>query len=288
MPIPNLTIIGESINDSVPSTHQFFEVNDVESVKALAASQDAGGAAYIDVNVGLRTGAFLADMVRHVQSVTTKPVSIDTPDPAMAEAGLEAYDRDRAGGRLPILNSISPLRTEMFQLSRIMPFMPILLATERVENGVGEPNHTAAEVHATARQLVAEAARYGIPADRCIVDPGVSPIGADSEQRFHCLVGAARLIHADPDLAGVHMSVGLSNFTVMLPPKRADGSPTRGPLESAFLTLTMPLGMDHVIANVKRKYELLPPDHPAMRCLTECLELEGFDVIMRVQSYYAE
>ena len=51
--------------------------------------------------------------------------------------------------------------------------------------------------------------------------------------------------------------MGLSNFTVMLPPKRADGSPVKGPLESAFLTKAMPLGLDMVIGSVKRNYELL-------------------------------
>ncbi|MCX6894054.1 MAG: dihydropteroate synthase [Verrucomicrobia bacterium] len=288
MPIPQLTIIGESINDSVPSTHKFFEANDLAGLKELAVSQDTGGAGYIDVNVGPRPGAFLAEMVRHVQSVTTKPLSIDTPDPVMAEAGLKAYDRNRAGGRIPVLNSISPLRMEMFQLTKIMPFIPILLATERQENGVSKACHTAAEVHQTARELVAEAGKHGIPVSQCIIDPGISPIGADSEGRFHCLMGAIKLIHADPALKGVHMSVGLSNFSVMLPPKRADGSPTKGPLESAFLTLAVPLGMDHVIGSVKRKYEILAPDHPAMMCLNDCLKLEGFDVIMRVQEYYAE
>ena len=288
MPIPNLTIIGESINNSVPSTLKFFEANDIAGLKELAMSQDIGGAGFIDVNVGPRSGEFLAGMVRHVQSVTTKPISIDTPDPVMAEAGLKAYDRARAGGKMPILNSISPLRTEMFKLTRVMPFMPILLASERVENGVGKPNHAAAEVHQTAREMVAEAGRHGIPVEQCIIDPAISPIGADSEGRFQCLMGAIRLIHADPALKGVHMSVGLSNFTVMLPPKRADGTPTKGPLESAFLTMAVPLGMDHVIGSVKRKYELLPPEHPAMLCLNDCLKLEGFDVIMRVQEFYAE
>ena len=227
MAIPHLTIIGESINDSVPSTHKFFEANDLVGLKELAVAQDLAGAGYIDVNVGARSGEFLAEMVRHVQSVTTKPLSIDTPDPVMAEAALKAYDRERAGGQLPILNSISPLRAEMFQLTRIMPFLPILLASERLENGVGKPNHTAAEVHQSARQLVQEAGRHGIPVNQCIIDPAISPIGADSEGRFHCLMGAIRLIHADPDLQGVHMSVGLSNFSVMLPQKRADGSPTK-------------------------------------------------------------
>lgn len=287
MPIPNLTIIGESINDSVPSTNKLFAANDLAGLKELAVSQDTGGAGYIDVNVGPRPAEFLAEMVRQVQAVTAKPISIDTPDPVMAEAALKAYDCARAGGRLPILNSIAQTRREMFGLTRITPFMPILLASERVENGVGQPNHTAAEVHATARALVEEAGKHGIPVEKCIIDPAISPIGADSDGRFQCLMGAIKLIHGDPALKGVHMSVGLSNFSVMLPPKRADGSPTKGPLESAFLTMSVPLGMDHVIGSVKRKYELLPDDHPAMLCLKDCLALEGFDVIMRVQEYYS-
>ena len=287
MPIPNLTIIGESINDSVPSTNKLFEANDIAGLKELAKSQDLGGAGYIDVNVGPRSAEFLAEMVRQVQGVTAKPISIDTPDPVMAEAGLRAYDRTRAGGKIPILNSISQPRREMFNLVKIAPFMPILLGSERVENGVSQPNHTAQQVYQTACELVAEAGRHGIPVNHCIIDPAISPIGADSEGRFNCMMGAINLIHADPALKGVHMSVGLSNFSVMLPPKRADGSPTKGPLESAFLTLAVPLGMDHVIGSVKRKYEVLPPEHPAMQCLTDCLKLEGFDVIMRVQEYYS-
>ena len=89
------------------------------------------------------------------------------------------------------------------------------------------------------------------------------------------------------DFAGVHVSVGLSNLTVMLPPKRADGSPLKGPLESAFLTKAMPLGLDMIVGSVKRKYQLLPADHPAMICLDDVLEAEGFDAIMRIREFYS-
>ena len=287
MSLPGLTIIGESINDSVPSTHKLFEANDIAGLKELARSQDAGGATYIDVNVGKRSPEFLAEMVRQVQSVTAKPLSIDTPDPVMAEAGLKAYDLNRAGGKIPVLNSISPLRTQMFDLNKIVPFKPILLITERNENGSGQPNHNVAQTYATAQQMIAAAGQHGIPVSDCILDPGISPIGADSDDQFLRLMQSIRSIHADPAFRGVHMSVGLSNFTVMLPPKRADGSPTKSPLESAFLTLAMPLGLDHVIGSVKRKYETLPADHPALQCLTDCLNRTGFDVIMRVQEFYA-
>ena len=287
MAIQGLTIIGESINDSVPSTHKLFDANDIEGLKNLARSQDQGGAAYIDVNVGPRSADFLADMVRQVQSVTAKPLSIDTPDPVMAEAALKAYDRARAGGQLPVLNSISPLRMEMFNLTKIMPFKPILLISERMENGRGMPNHTAEEEYATAQAMLAEVRKRDIPISHCIIDPAIAPLATDSEGHLRRIVNTIQKIHGDPAFAGVHMSVGLSNFTVMLPSKRADGMPVKNALENGFLTIATPLGLDHVIGSVKRQYDLLPADHPAMLCIHDCLKLDGFDVIMRVQEFYS-
>jgi cobalamin-dependent methionine synthase I len=80
-----LTIIGESINDSVPSTKVLFDANDINGLLELAKTQDEKGAGYIDVNVGRRTPEFMADMVKKIQSVTAKPLSIDTPDIALED-----------------------------------------------------------------------------------------------------------------------------------------------------------------------------------------------------------
>ena len=114
----------------------------------------------------------------------------------------------------------------------------------------------------------------------------ITRVNRDGLDKLHRLVAAMEMIHADEYFAGHHASVGLSNFTVMLPSKRPDGSPVKGPLESAFLTKVMPLGLDMVIGSVKRSYDLLPSDHPAMMCLEECLKLSGFDVLMRVREFY--
>jgi 5-methyltetrahydrofolate--homocysteine methyltransferase len=289
MPVPGLTIIGESINDSVPSTRKLFDAQDVDGLLELARWQDAGGAAYIDVNVGARPPEFMADLVRKIQGVTAKPLSIDTPDVELARAGLAAYDPARAGGKKPILNSVTLLRAGMFDLYRLRPFRPILLVSEHAAEGQSRPCRTAEETHQAARLLVGRFldACPGSTADDCIIDPGIVPIGSDTEGNLRRLIGALERIHADGSLAGTHASVGLSNFTVMLPPKRADGSPLKGPLESAFLTKAMPLGLDMVIGSVKRAYALLPPDHPAMLCLEDCLKLEGFEVLMRVREFYA-
>ncbi len=154
MAIAGLTIIGETINDSVPSTKKLFDAADIDGILELARMQDEKGAAYIDVNVGPRPPEFMADMVRQIQGVTARPLSIDTPDPATAEAGLRAYDPARAGGKKPILNSVSALRAEMFDLYKICPFRPILLVSENVVEGRSRPCHTAEETYAAAQQLV--------------------------------------------------------------------------------------------------------------------------------------
>lgn len=290
MAIPGLTIIGESVNDSVPSTKKLFDENDIPGLLELARGQDERGAAWIDVNVGSRPPAFMADLVRRIQSVTAKPLSIDTPDPAIAEAGLRAYDLERAGGRQPILNSISPLRLAMFDLWAARPFIPILMSSERFERGASSANanKTAEETRETARTLLEEARRRvpGFTNDQAIIDPGIAPIGSDCEGQLKRVLDSLALIRKDPFFAGVHMSVGLSNFTVMLPSKTKDGSPVKGPLESAFLTLAMPRGLDTIIGSTVRKYEILPAGHPALACLEDILKLEGYEPLIRLKEFY--
>ena len=290
MSIENLKIIGESINDSVPSTHQLFEENDIDQIIQLAQSQDQRGADFIDVNIGMREPGFMAELVKKIQQMTSKPLSIDTPDIEIAAAGLEAYSMERAENRKPILNSIALSRLDMFDLYQTQPFIPLLLATERMdEQGDAKMNHTAEDTYQTARKFVQIASEHieNFTPDQCILDPGIMPIGSDLEGNFKRLIDSIRMIHDDPELKGVNMSVGLSNFTVMLPSKCADGSPVKSPLESAFLTLAMPLGLNMVIGSVKRKYKILPEDHPARQCLQEILHLEGYDVVTRVMQFYS-
>ena len=274
-----IKIIAESLNASVPSTHELYESGNLDGIRELAKFQDEQGAVYIDVNVGSFSEDLFVQVIREVQSVTKKPLALDSPDPALIEAGLKVYD-DSVG--MPILNSISPRRMELFKLCKVRKFRPILLISE----GESGACHTADETMEAAKLLLSQAKATGIPNEDLIFDPGVAPIGSDSEGNLVRLMETMRRLHADPIFAGFHASVGLSNFTVMLPPKRKDGTPVRSPLESAFLTRTMPLGLDYAIGSVKRNYEILPDDHPAMQCFDDCVKLGGFDAIMRVRKFY--
>jgi 5-methyltetrahydrofolate--homocysteine methyltransferase len=279
MPKAPIKIIAESLNDSVPSTHELYESGNMSGIRELAKFQDEQGAVYIDVNVGSFPADFFAQVIREVQSITKKPLALDSPDPALIEAGLKVYD-DSVG--MPILNSISPLRKELFALYKLKKFRPILLISE----GESGACHTADETIESAKSLLSQAKAMGIPNTDLIFCPGVAPIGSDSEGNLARLMETMRRLHDDPMFAGFHASVGLSNFTVMLPPKRKDGSLVRSPLESAFLTRTMPLGLDYVIGSVKRNYEVLSDDHPAQQCFDDCVKLGGIDAIMRVRKFY--
>ena len=279
----NINIIGESINDSVPATRELFETGDFEGLKELVRFQDEKGAAYIDVNVGSRSIDFFVETIRTVQSVTRKPLSIDTPDVQLAEAGLREYDP--SVGK-PILNSISPLRLEMFELYQLKPFRPILLISETIQDGQAVACRSAEETYTAAKLMLAEARNVGIPNEDLIFDPGIAPIGSDGEGNLSRLLAALKMIQDDPDFAGFHASVGLSNFTVMLPTRRKDGSLVKGALESAFLTRAMPLGLDFVIGSVKRNYETLEEGHPALVCIDDSVRLSGFESIMRVRDFY--
>ena len=285
MAIEGLTIIGESINDSVPTTSQLFDSNDFEGIKRLAKFQQDGGAKYIDVNVGTRDAEVMKKAVTSVCEATTVPLSIDSPDYSLAEAGLRAYD---SGKGKPILNSISPLRTEMFDLYKITPFRPILLLTECLDaSGEGTPSKSVDDAYSAAEYLFAKAKALGIENDDIIFDPGVAPIGSDTEGALARLVGTLKKIQSNPEMKGTHASVGLSNFTVMLPPKRKlDDSPVKSPLESALLTIAFPLGLDYIIGSVRRNYNILDDNHPALECIRDCLSLSGMATVKRVRKFY--
>jgi len=288
-PISGFHIIAESINDSVPTTRELFEKGDVAAIVALAKSQADAGAAYIDVNIGKRDPKLMGELVRAIQAVVTTPLSIDSPDPEIQKQGLLAYDPKKAGNQMPLVNSISELRLEILELNKIQPFKAILICTERVEAGSALPNKLPQEIHDTAKRMKSRVAvaPFNFDNDRIVFDPGLAPVGADFEGLTKCTLDAMTLIHNDPDLKGVHMSLGLSNFTQMLPQKRANGELVKTPLESAFLTLAMPLGLDMSIASTKKKYKILQETDDALVALKEAIAIGGMETVMRIQEFYA-
>lgn len=280
-----LNIIAEKINDSVPSTHELFEKGDIQAIINLAREQ-AEGATYIDVNIGMHEPALMDELIRSIQSQVNLPLSIDTPSPEIAERALKVYDPAKANGNKPLLNSISLGRLEMFDLLKIQPFKTLLMASERLQDNETVQNSQAQDVLDAARQIYEHAKKHGIVNNDIIFDPTIAPVGSDFQGLTRMTVDGIGLIGKHEAFKGCHMSVGLSNFTVQIPSKTQSGALVKTPLENAFLTLTVPRGLDYCVGSTKKKYEFLPEDHPAMIALNDIMKLDGFDVIMRVQEFY--
>lgn len=292
--IEGLKLIGERINPGFRSSKELLDAKDLPGLQALAVDQvRKGGCAYLTVNVGeagTRDPQFLVDLIRAIQAVVDLPLAFDYPAREVQELCLDTYDAGRAQGRWPIMNSVTELRWDMLDIRDRQPFKVVLMASERLEGTRGVPNRTAAEVHQTARRMVERllGGDYGLTADDLFIDVSLGPISADLEGLTRQAVDSIALLGADPDLAGTHKMVGLSNLSISTPPRALDGGLLKVRLESAFLTLTVPHGLDYILGTPGRDYQVLPDDDYVMIGFREAIALDGFDTLMRVQALYTE
>jgi 5-methyltetrahydrofolate--homocysteine methyltransferase len=229
----------------------------------------------------------MAEVVRAIQAVVSLPLSFDFPAIEVQEICLKAYDPDRAGGKAPIVNSITEHRWDLMDLYKSFKFKVIMMASERVEDGIAKNNKTAEEVSSTAKRAVLRLHNdHGMPLDDIFVDMSVSAIIADSEGLNRSTLDAIRRLGADPDLKGLHLMGGLSNIGQQLPPKAVDGSDLKHALECAFLTLAVPHGFDTVLGTPWRGYNALPDDHYVLGIYKSFLEQTGTNAIRLVRKFY--
>jgi 5-methyltetrahydrofolate--homocysteine methyltransferase len=286
----NINIIGERINPGFKSTKALFDNSDIPGIQALAVKQAEAGAAYLNVNIGARARTepqFMAEVIRGIQAVVDLPLSFDFPSAEVQEICLKTYDLDRAKGRLPIVNSITEHRWGLMDLAKSFKFKVILMASERVEDGVAKNNKTADEVASTAKRAALRLKNdYGMSLDDIFIDMSVSAIIADSEGLNRGTLEAIKQIGSDPDLKGLHMMGGLSNIGQQLPPKAVDGSDLKHSLECAFLTLAVPHGFDTVLGTPWRGYDALPDEHYVLSTYRTFLEQSGTNAIRVVRKFY--
>ena len=285
-----IQIIGERINPGFKSVKALFDNEDLPGIAALALKQAEAGAAYQNVNIGARAltdPEFMGRVIRSIQEVVSTPLSFDFPSKKVQELCLSSYSLERADGKLPIVNSITEHRWDLMELYGRFQFKVILMASERVENGVAKGNKTAEQIYATARRAALRLKNdYGMPLDHIFIDMSISAIIADTESLNRSTLDAIQAIGTDPELKGVHMMGGLSNIGQQLPPKAADGSDLKHCLENAFLTLAVPRGFDYVLGTPWRGYAPLPEDHHVLKTYRNFLEQTGSNALRAVRKFY--
>jgi 5-methyltetrahydrofolate corrinoid/iron sulfur protein methyltransferase len=271
-----LRVIGDIINNAYARARQAFAVRDLKGYQQLAKSQTELGVDYIDVNIDgtqqiqVRPEemlAFLPDLIPALQDVTSLPLCIDNPSIEYQEIALRHYNRNRSGA--PILNSIAASREhldEMVELVKEYDTLVIVMTSEQFASGGSAQCLNPDDVHVVTKHFVdLLTTKAGRTNDQIIIDPGLAPVGADTYGLVNIGLDAMRLIRKDPDLQGVHLTVGLSNF--------AWGTPKhiRHDLERAYLTLAVEAGMDFVIANPEKSPVPFAADHKMVDMLRRAL-----------------
>lgn len=270
-------LIGELMNNSFARAARAFAGRDLAAYQQLACLQAELGADYLTLNIdGTRSMrvkpaemlAFLPDLIPAIQEATSVPLAFDNPSVEYHRCCLSAYDRSKSGP--PILNSVAASREnldEMFELVAEYDTLVVGMASEKCVPEGSAQCLSAGDVHAAARWLVDELVeKAGRSCDEIIIDPGLAPVGADTYGLVNMSLDAMRRIRSDADLAGVHISVGLTNFSFGVPKRIRDG------IESAYLTLALEAGLDFVLANPEKQLERLDHDDQYYRLVAAALE----------------
>jgi 5-methyltetrahydrofolate--homocysteine methyltransferase len=279
-PAPRIRIIGELMNNAYARARRAWEGRDISGYQHLAKLQSDAGAEIVNLNVdgtqrtSVRTSEmleFLPKVIPAIQAVTDVALSFDNPNVEYHKVALRAFDRSRCRGK-PLFNSLAASREQldgMLELIREHDMRCIVMASECFLPGgrTGQsldPRHSYETVKRFADLLVTKARRS---LDDIIVDPGLAPVGADTYGLVNIGLDTMRLCTADPQLRGLHFSVGLSNF--------AWGTPkaVKPLLERAYLTLGARVGLDYALANVEANSIPLAEDDPLVARLAAALQL---------------
>jgi cobalamin-dependent methionine synthase I len=273
-----LHVVGELMNNSYARARKAFTARDPLGYQQLAKLQSDLGADYLTLNldgtqrIQVRRQEmldFLPDVICAIQEATSTPIAFDNPSVEYHKVALKHYDRKKSGA--PILNSLAASREhldEMVELVKHYDTLAVVMASETfVPGGTSQCLNPQDSYRAAKHFVELLATKAGRNNDQIIIDTGLAPVGADTYGLVNIGLDAMRLIGMDPDLNGVHMIVGLSNFGWGTPRE------VREELEKAYLTLAMEAGLDFALANPEKTPGPLAADHPMVAKLREALEL---------------
>jgi 5-methyltetrahydrofolate corrinoid/iron sulfur protein methyltransferase len=279
MSTPKLQIIGELMNNSYARARKAWQARNVAGYQELARIQTDLGASYLTLNVDGTQKLpvtlqemldFLPQVIPAIQEVTAVPISFDNPNVAFHYECLKHFNPAKSQGR-PILNSISVSRKNiaaMIQLAKKHDMNVIVMASEcLMPDGAHGSSKTVGDILNTTKHFVSMLhEQAGIANDRIIIDPGLAPVASDTSGLINLCLDSIRAIHSEKSLAGVHISVGLSNFAIGAPKLM------QVPLERAFLCLAMAAGMDFALSNPEKNTVPMPKDEKLVQDLIRILE----------------
>ncbi len=230
-----MILIGENLNIISQTLGPALKNKDPKPIQEMAKAETEAGVDYIDLNIGpARKGGeeLMEWVVKTVQEVTDKPLSLDTTNLAAMEAGLNVCQNQA------LINSIS------LQPDRLERGLPMAKKHNADMIGLlwgaeGMPRD-ANERAVLAVDLVYKAGELGIPVEKIWIDPIASPVSVEINQVKSCVEFMSMLGEIVP---GCKSTVGLSNIS--------NGTPAhlRPYLNRTYLIMLMRYGLHSAIVD---------------------------------------
>jgi len=292
-----LISIGESVHASIPKTGAVMrqlaklgpdayskESEPLDYIRASIESQAGDGADYIAVNLddfGQEDPRVTIDMMREYVKLIGKwgrgvPVCIDSSDNDVLAAGLKQwYDTDQPV-KQPLINSVKVYTTEqILPLKKDFDFAFIgLLVSEEASTGPGG-SHSVEELYGLARQIFEKAVgEYGFKTGEIFFDSTVFPLAIDMPMEpdvpgyTYRAFETIKKIKSDPEMKGVHCSLGVSNSVRDLPGRKVG-------VCRAYVAKAMEYGLDAAIINVAHHYGSVKPAPELLELVDAYAKMDG-------------
>ena len=204
----------------------------VEYLHYMVRHQEAHGACYLDLNVdefstdiGERQ-ALIRWAAGIIQQVSTVPLSIDSSNVEILQAGLEACDPAKGS---PMVNSVSLERKEAVQVARSAGAVVIAAA-----GGEASMPTDKEERVANLKTLIALLEQDGFTFPQIHLDPLVFPVSVDPKNGLMILETVEELRREYG--REIHFAPGLSNISY--------GMPNRKLINQVFTFLCVKRGLD--------------------------------------------
>lgn len=246
---PTVTI-GERINPTGKKRlAEALREGNIDYVVAEAQAQFEAGADVLDINVGT-TGvdevALIPKVIRAVMTAVPLPVSLDSSNPEVLRAGLEAH-REIAPQGKPLINSITG------EDSRLESVLPLVAEYKAAVIGLamddkGIPATPEARL-VVAKKILQHAGQFGVPPEDVLLDCLAMTVGADS-QAGRITLDAIALVKQE---LGNNMTLGVSNIS--------HGLPERHVVTQTFLIMAILSGVNcPIIDTAKMRPAILAAD----------------------------
>ena len=209
-----MIMIGEKLNGAIPAVKTAITERNAQLIRSRATAQEQAGAHFIDCAPGtapeLEYDAMVW-MIGQIQSVTEKPVCIDSPDAALLARILEEGHAAKPG----MVNSVNEEGDKcetIFPLIAGTDWHVIGLTCDR--NGIPSDPEKKIDI---AKSIIDKAVKYGVRLSNLHIDPCVmalSTMPSSMKDFERCIRG----IHAyAPE---VRVTGAISNISFEMPARK--------------------------------------------------------------------